>query len=637
MIRVRQERIDDAAFARMRREVLSAWPTGREVDLDEAAEYQRKMPEGKNFTKVLAGYRASGTIGLFPRSGVPVVEEEIRLLRAMNGAGVRLFPFTTDSYTRNLQLEKAQKGLEESIRTGKAKLNGYPIINHGVSVTRRVVESCDGAFDPRSSRVANSFVGEIAFASGMTAMPNSFFGWIGGYDKTATPEECIETAQYLGRLIGCYADRGVVISTDTHGWLPNGVVPMYVNMATQIIEALVSACQGVRSVVPLTNFQGNIAQDIADIRVSERLFRKYLDRFGFHDTLIPGVIGNQSSLFPFPQDIGRAFGYINYTAMVAAMTPLAACSVKTVDEALGVPSIESHVQTYRSAHWIFNMMRQQQFEPDSPAIRQEERMAELAVTAILDRVIEMGDGDVAVGTVRAIEAGVLDSPFSINIYPKDQVLGARDLRGACRYIKYGNLPIPEEVREYNDQKMRERELAEGSRLDMKTSVADFWALAEGAVHGTVNRAEAEPQTLALSRRPVVVTGTVGVDSHVIGTKFLSCVLREHGIRVIALGAQTPPEEFIQAAAKNGADAIMITSLYGMARMDLEGFREQCTEAGIGGILLYIGGILGIGARNFRDDEAAFRRLGFDRVYPPQSDPVLSVRDLVADLEAGGRL
>jgi methylaspartate mutase S subunit len=367
------------------------------------------------------------------------------------------------------------------------------------------------------------------------------------------------------------------------------------------------------------------------------LFRKYLDRFGYHDTVIPGVIGNQSSLFPFPQDIGRAFAYINYTAMVAAMTPLAACSVKTVDEALGVPSIESHVQTYRSAHWIFNMMRQQRFEPDSDSIRQEERMAELAVTAILDRVIEMGEGDVAVGTVRAIDEGVLDSPFSINIYPRDQVLGARDLLGACRYIKYGNLPIPREVREYNDEKMRERELAEGSRLDMKTSVADFWALAEGAVHGTVDRAEAEPRALALSRRPVVVTGTVGIDSHVIGTKFLSCVLRERGVRVIALGAQTPPEEFIQAAAKNGADAIMITSLYGMARMDLEGFREKCTEAGIGGILLYIGGILGIGARNFRDDEAAFRRLGFDRVYPPQSDPAQSVRDLVADLEAGGRL
>jgi methylaspartate mutase epsilon subunit len=126
--------------------------------------------------------------------------------------------------------------------------------------------------------------------------------------------------------------------------------------------------------------------------------------------VIPGIIGNQSSLFPFPQDLGNAFGYINYVAMEAAMTNLAACSVKTIDEALGVPSIESHMQTYASANWIFNVVRQQKFVADTPAINQEMRMTELAVCAILDKVIDMGDGDVAVGAVKAIEAGVLDSP-----------------------------------------------------------------------------------------------------------------------------------------------------------------------------------------------------------------------------------
>ena len=53
-----------------------------------------------------------------------------------------------------------------------------------------------------------------------------------------------------GRLIGYYADHGVIITTDCHGWLPNFVIPMSVNMATQIIEALISAEQGVKSVFP---------------------------------------------------------------------------------------------------------------------------------------------------------------------------------------------------------------------------------------------------------------------------------------------------------------------------------------------------------------------------------------------------
>jgi methylaspartate mutase S subunit len=320
--------------------------------------------------------------------------------------------------------------------------------------------------------------------------------------------------------------------------------------------------------------------------------------------------------------------------MVAAMSNLAACSVKTVDEALGVPSIESHIQTYRSANWIFNVVRQQKFAPESAEITQEERMTELAVCAIIDKVLEVGEGDVTVGVVKAIEAGILDSPFSINIYPKDLVLGARDLQGACRYIKYGNLPIPEEVKQYNNEKIKERAKVEGSRLNINASLADFWSLAGGSVVGAIGKdaPAVDIEKIDMPRQPVVVTGTVGVDAHVIGTKILSCILKESGFKVIALGAQTPVEEFIQAAKEANADAMMISSLYGMAEMDLQGFRDKCIEAGIGDILLYIGGILGIGAHDFKDDEAVFKKLGFDRVYPPQASIKQSIRDLCSDLQ-----
>ena len=643
MINVRQQRIDEDTFLnKLRPEVLSPWSeTGKECDLDEAIAYQKSLPESKNFTRALGKYKAEGKIGLFPRSGVPVVEKEIELLKSLNEVGVRLFPFTTDSYTRNLQLTKAAAGLEESIKTGTMKLNGYPIINHGVKTTRRVVESCEGAFDPRSSRVANSFVGEVAFASGMTAMPNSFFGWIGGYDKLASAEECITTAQYLGRLIGYYADRGVIISTDCHGWIPNGVIPMYMNIATQIMEALISAGQGVKSVVPLTNFQGHMATDIAEIRIVEKLFRKYLDKFGFTDTIIPGIIGNQSSLFAFPQDIGNAYGYINYVAMVGALSPINACSVKTVDEALGVPSVESHIQTYRSANWIFNVVRQQGIEFNNEQVAIEEHMYELAVSAIIDKVFDMGDGDLAVGIIKALEAGVLDSPFSINVNVRDLCMGARDLQGACRYIEYGNLPIPEEVRKYNDEKIREREVAEGRKLGYKTSLADFWTLSRGVIidppenlaDENADDVPAEITAAVKKNPPTIITGTVGVDAHVIGTKIISKVLREAGFKVIALGAQTAPEEFIKAAQETDAAAMLMTSLYGMAEMDLQGFRDKCVEAGIGDILLYIGGILGVGKHEFSDDEVKFKALGFDRVYPPDADVETSVINLYNDLKA----
>jgi methylaspartate mutase epsilon subunit len=483
VIKARQKRIDEDKFLEMRKEVLSIWPTGKEVDLEEAVEYQKNLPAGKNFGKVVQRLHEEERMVVFPRAGTPVVEDEIELVRALVESGIPLIPVTTDSYTRNLQLDKAQKGLEESIKSGRPKLNGYPIINHGVKTTRRVVESCDGAFNPRCSRVANSLVGEIAFASGMTAMPASFFAWIGGYDKKATVEECIETAQYLGRLIGYYADRGVIITSDCHGWLPNGVIPMSVNIATQIIEALVLAEQGVKSVIPQVNLQGHLAQDISGIRVTPKLFRKYLDNLGYNDVIIPGTFASQVPLYPFPQDMGGAFAYIIYTAITAALGKATVASLKTIDEAAGVPTKDSHVESYRSAFWIFDVVRTQQFELDNEEIQQEEKITAAEVTAILDNVLQLGDGDIVVGAIKGVEAGVLDSPFPISVHARDKVLGIRDIKGACRYLEFGNLPIPEEIKEFHRQKVAEREKLEGRKMDYYVSIEDFWAISKGKLLG----------------------------------------------------------------------------------------------------------------------------------------------------------
>ena len=89
--------------------------------------------------------------------------------------------------------------------------------------------------------------------------------------------------------------------------------------------------------------------------------------------------------------------------------------------------------------------------------------------------------------------------------------------------------------------------------------------------------------------PTVITGTVGKDAHVIGTKILSRALRDAGFNVVELGILTPPEEFIKAALDNKADAILMSSLYGMGENDVQGFKENCIKAGLKDVLLYIGG------------------------------------------------
>jgi len=136
--------------------------------------------------------------------------------------------------------------------------------------------------------------------------------------------------------------------------------------------------------------------------------------------------------------------------------------------------------------------------------------------------------------------------------------------------------------------------------------------------------------------PTIITGTVGKDAHVIGTKILSRALRDAGFSVVELGILTPPEEFIQAALDHKADAILMSSLYGMGENDVQGFKEKCIEAGLKDLLLYIGGNLGVGRHDFKEVEERFKKLGFDRVFPPAADVKAAIADLWSDLKVKGK-
>ena len=235
-ITVRNKKWDEERFLRERKEVLSMWPTGKEVDFDDAVAYHKSLPDHKNFTKVMQRLHREGETAIFPRVGTPILEQEIELNKALVEAGLPVIPLTPDSYCRLGQFAKAQKGLEESNRTGQPKLNGYPTVIHGVKNTRKVVESTEAALNQRMTNLGGvKLMAEIAFASGLTAAlvdPIITFGW---YEKKATAAECIEEYQYIQRLIGCYADRGVIIATDIDGINSNLQFPMSVDIAGIII------------------------------------------------------------------------------------------------------------------------------------------------------------------------------------------------------------------------------------------------------------------------------------------------------------------------------------------------------------------------------------------------------------------
>ena len=141
----------------------------------------------------------------------------------------------------------------------------------------------------------------------------------------------------------------------------------------------------------------------------------------------------------------------------------------------------------------------------------------------------------------------------------------------------------------------------------------------------------QPMDRSSRRQPVVVLGTIGHDAHIVGSSVLRIALEEAGFKVVFLGAVVPAEEFIDAARESAADAILVSSLYGMARIDCSDFGAKCEEAGLGHVKKYLGGILVTDPEAWDQTERIFRAQGFDRVYPPQTKTDVAIADLKRDL------
>lgn len=132
----------------------------------------------------------------------------------------------------------------------------------------------------------------------------------------------------------------------------------------------------------------------------------------------------------------------------------------------------------------------------------------------------------------------------------------------------------------------------------------------------------------------IVIGTIGADAHMIGAWVLSKALEEAGFGVNFLGAMVPQEDFINAAIETDADAILVSSMYGMGILDCEGLRDKCVEAGLKEILLYVGGTVAAPMeleRNWPVIEQRFSDMGFNRVYPNTAKVSEVIEALKSDL------
>ena len=477
---IQNKKLSDDVFYKERAEVLTQWPTGKDVDLEEAIAYHKAMPEYRKFAKKLSEAKKEHRTLIQPRAGVPVVEEHIKLLQYLEKYGeADLLPSTIDSYTRQNRYEEGENGIAESIRLGRAMMNGFPAVNHGIAKCRQVIESVKVPVQVRHGTPDARLLTEITFAGGFTSYEGGGISYNLPYCKNVPMERTIRDWQYVDRLTGLYEEMGVTINREPYGPLTGTLVPPCISHAAAIIEALLAAEQGVKSITVGYGQCGNLRQDVAAIRTLEELTDEYLKKYGYDDVEVTTVL--HQWMGGFPEDEAKAFGVISSGSLIAALSKATKVIVKTPHEAVGIPTMEANAEGLRCTKQVVNMFYEQVLSSDK--VEEEKEIIRQETRCIVDKCFELGNGDIAVGVCRAVEAGVLDVPFAPCRYNAGLMLPCRDNNGAIRILNPGNLPFTQDLKDFHAAKIEERAKFENRKPSFQMVIDDVYSIGKGRLVG----------------------------------------------------------------------------------------------------------------------------------------------------------
>jgi len=114
----------------------------------------------------------------------------------------------------------------------------------------------------------------------------------------------------------------------------------------------------------------------------------------------------------------------------------------------------------------------------------------------------------------------------------------------------------------------------------------------------------------MKRRYRVVIAKPGLDGHDRGAKIIARSLRDAGFEVIYTGLHQTPEQIVEAALQEDADAVGLSVLSGAHLTVFPRVVEALRERGLGDVLVFGGGIVP------DDDLATLHDAGVARVFTP---------------------
>lgn len=108
----------------------------------------------------------------------------------------------------------------------------------------------------------------------------------------------------------------------------------------------------------------------------------------------------------------------------------------------------------------------------------------------------------------------------------------------------------------------------------------------------------------------VVVAKPGLDGHDRGAKIIARALRDAGMEVIYTGLHQTPEQIVETAIQEDADAVGVSILSGAHMTLVPRILELLRANGAGDVLVLVGGTIPA------DDAEELRRLGVAGVFGP---------------------
>jgi methylaspartate mutase epsilon subunit len=282
---------------------------------------------------------------------------------------------------------------------------------------------------------------EIALASGIVEIEGGGICYCLPYSEGFPLDRSLLYWQYVDRVCALNSTAGAPIHRESFGPLSATLVPPAIAVAIQVIEALLSAEQGVTSFAVSFGQTGSMIQDIATARVLRQLVRHYLDEFGFQG--VQTYLVYHQWMGQFSPQREKAAALIAGSSVIASLISADKIVVKTVDEALGVPRAEINAEAVDTVRYMLRTFSCA--EPvTSPMIDREVALVESETRSILGSIFDM-PGDVFWESVfRAFQSGFLDVPFSPHADNANKLMPMRDANGSIRIFDRGRVPISDE-------------------------------------------------------------------------------------------------------------------------------------------------------------------------------------------------